>query len=1009
MKNSFIFSVLLLLFACSQQSPPLSSEAQSALNTFEVMDGFRIELIASEPLVADPVAMEIDEYGRMYVVEMHGYPLDTEGSGKVKLLEDTDEDGLPDKSTLFAEGLILPTGIMRWKNGVIVTDAPDVWYLEDSDDDGKADIKKKMLTGFARSNPQHNLNTPVYGLDNWIYLAHESSVSTKFFHDKFGDEGSEIIFPEREDKKLPRNANGRNVRFRPDTYELEAMSGESQFGITFDCWGHQLLTSNATHLFHEVIAAPYVQRNPHLAIPDATAYLPSYGRGVEVFPITKNPEHQLLTDVGTITSACGVSWYQGDLFPEEFRQVTFVAEPVHNLVHADVITDKGASFRADRLLENAEFLASTDSWFRPVNFYQGPDGALYLIDYYRKIIEHPEWMSEEVNNSGQLYEGTDMGRIYRIVPEDAAAISFMNTIHLGDEDNESLVTKLSHPNLWWRRHAQRLLLDRKATGAENALQEMVLQDTSAVGRLHALWTLEGLDIMREETLLAALKDKKAGVRENAIKIAERYTVHWPAVKSSLYKLASDDDAKVRFQLICSLGAIEEKQAREIVWQLLEKDINDEWVQYAALSSANGYEEEWLSLAIAQLGNKAQKEAAPFFKKLAASIANSGNQQAINDLIITSTKLNENNVWWQAAALEGLANGLSTKTNALPQGEYQRRLLTLISPQTPDELRRASLHLLTTLGTTESPQLMTPALERASQALTAQNADPAWRTDAIRFLAMSGQDKYISQLTSLIQPQEPVLVQKAAIQSFSQSKEIAPCSMLLEKWMSLTPELRDEAINIFGTSQERMLLLLDAVENKQVDPSTIGWRRSVELMNHDDETVRNKARMLLADSKPNEAEVVSLYQPALALEGNAQNGLSVYSNNCARCHTFAGQLGVSIGPDLSTLRNRSKNAIMEDILMPNKSIADGYELWEISLNNERTLTGIISAESVNSLTLTNLAGQTTTIQRQEIEAIKDVKISAMPSGLEKQINHQQMADLLEFLKAKPSETLQAAMH
>jgi putative membrane-bound dehydrogenase-like protein len=243
-----IAGTALLLFGCGKAQkvsyPPYAPE--DALTTIQVAEGFRVELVASEPLVADPVAMEIDEAGRMYVVEMHGYPLDKGGSGKIKLLTDTDGDGKPDKSTVFAEGLTLPNGIMRWKNGVIVTDAPDVLYLEDQNNDGRADVRKVLLTGFALSNPQHNLNTPVYGLDNWIYLAHEPAVTAQVYPNEFGDEGKAIIFPENaKAPSLPVNAAGRNVRFRPDTYELEILSGASQFGQTFDTWGHHFLVSNA--------------------------------------------------------------------------------------------------------------------------------------------------------------------------------------------------------------------------------------------------------------------------------------------------------------------------------------------------------------------------------------------------------------------------------------------------------------------------------------------------------------------------------------------------------------------------------------------------------------------------------------------------------------------------------------------------------------------------------------------------------------------------------------------
>jgi putative membrane-bound dehydrogenase-like protein len=1000
----FTLTCLFVVFiAACQPNTSLSPRAQKALQGFKIMDGFRMESFASEPLVADPVAMEIDENGNVYVVEMHGYPMDVDGSGKIKLLKDTDADGFPDKAILFAEDLILPTGIMRWKKGVIVTDAPDVWYLEDSDGDGKADVKEKMLTGFARSNPQHNLNTPVYGLDNWIYLAHEGTISTKFFHDKFGDEGSPIIFPDQPGIGLPQNADGRNVRFRPDTYQLEAMSGASQFGLTFDKWGHQVLTSNAHHLFHEVIPARYLQRNPNLAVPDATAYLPTYGQGVEVFPITQNPQHQLLTDVGTITSACGVTWYQGDMFPEEFDQVTFVAEPVHNLVHADMISDRGATFDADRLLENSEFLASEDSWFRPVNFYVGPNGSLYVIDYYRQIVEHPEWMSEKINESGQLYNGTDMGRIYRIVPEDASTASPF-TPQIDATDHAALLQKLAHPNLWWRRHAQRLLLDQKAIAQADNLRRMVKETSSAAGRLHALWTLQGLQQLDEATLQTALEDEEAGIRENAIKLAELNLEKYPALIPKLYTLAGDENAKVRFQLLCTSGEINDNQAQEIAWQILQQDIDDEWVQYAALSTANGQEDRWLARATDELNDPA---AAPFFAKLASVIGRSGNLQAIDRLITQATQTLEAGSW-QAAALSGLADGLAARSQALPeQQQYQQQLLALIHPEASPPLRRASMDLLNSLGLPERAML-SETLQSAARALDDRNADPDWRTDAIQWLATAAPDEYSRQLTGVIHPQEAVVVQKAAIRSLSKSRNVAPCSFLLDQWPSLTPELRDEAINTFGSSEERMLLLLSAVEEAQVDPSTIGWRRSVHLMNHDYESVRNKARHLLAGNEPNEAAVVKAYQPALSLQGNAIQGQMVFEQACARCHTYSGKRGTPIGPDLSTVRNRSKQAMMEDILMPNKSIADGYELWEIQLSNGRSLAGIISAESVSALTLTDLSGKQTVVQRGDIQSLQASEYSAMPSGLENQVDHQQMADLLEFLKSPPDKRAHAKL-
>ncbi|MDQ3843324.1 MAG: dehydrogenase, partial [Bacteroidota bacterium] len=263
-----LFFILIVCFSTitgchNQPNASTKNNAENALSTFELESGFKIELLAAEPLISDPVDMEIDEYGRLYVVEMHGYPLDKSGSGKIKLLTDSDGDGRMDKSTVFAEGLILPNSIMRWKKGVLVTDTPNVLYLEDTNGDGRADIKDTMLTGFALSNPQHNLNSPLLGMDNWIYLAHEGAITTETYKEEFGDPGSEVYFPHQPGThRLPQNASGRSVRLQPDQHKLEVLSSNTQFGHTFDAWGHYFLVSNANHIYQEVLAAPYLKRNP---------------------------------------------------------------------------------------------------------------------------------------------------------------------------------------------------------------------------------------------------------------------------------------------------------------------------------------------------------------------------------------------------------------------------------------------------------------------------------------------------------------------------------------------------------------------------------------------------------------------------------------------------------------------------------------------------------------------------------------------------------------------------
>ena len=353
--------------------------------------------------------------------------------------------------------------------------------------------------------------------------------------DEFGDTGAKITFPNKENApSLPENAYERAVRFQPDQLKLEMLSGSTQFGYSFDDWGHLFYTSNANHLFHEVIAARYLVGKEDLPLRSTTQYLPEYGPGAEIYPITDNPEHQVLTDVGTITSSCGVTVYQGGSFSEAYNGVVFIAEPVHNLIHTDILVENGATYHAKRQFEQQEFLASKDSWFRPVNFYIGPSGDLYVIDYYRQYIEHPEWMAKEIVESGQLYNGLDKGRIYRITLKDKPSTS--SEADFTKMTIEQMIPLLESPNIWWRRNAQRLLVQSKDVNLGPQLIEFTKSTSSPIGFVHGLWTLEGLGLFDPALLGQAINHAHSGVIENALKILELHPEEWPALQQGRYSV-----------------------------------------------------------------------------------------------------------------------------------------------------------------------------------------------------------------------------------------------------------------------------------------------------------------------------------------------------------------------------------------------------------------------------------------------------------------------------------------
>lgn len=985
---------LILLTACQRNVQDKVNFP--ALATFEIEPGFKIELVAAEPLISDPVAMEIDEDGNMYVVENHGYPLDKNGTGKIKLLKDTNGDGVMDTSILFAEGLTLPTGVMRWKQGIIVTDAPDVLYLEDSTGDGKADIKRTMLTGFALSNPQHNVNNPMLGIDNWIYLAHERAVGTEVYKKEFGDVGGDIYYPDMpEGGKLRNNADGRNVRFRPDQHALELLSSTTQFGHTFDTWGHHLLVNNANHLMHSVIAAPYLQRNPRLIVSSTTRYLPDHGNAAEVFPITKNPEHQLLTDVGVMTSACAITYYSGGAFPTEFNtDATFVAEPVSNIVHADKLKSDGSSFIASRIDENREFLASTDAWFRPVNMYIGPDGALYVVDYYREIIEHPEWLSEEVINSGKLYNGKDMGRIYRISRTEDKPATWTKDLKLGGSPDEELVAMLADPNIWWRRNAQRLLLDRKNDSVTPHLIQMTKNVNSPVGRLHALWTLEGLNQLSPEIIINSLSDPEPGIRENAIKLAELHMGSDPEIVKALVLLQDDDVAKVRFQLLCTLGFIDSPEVAQIRHKLLLNDIDDEFVSTAALSAPTSHQEGLLELVLARF--RADIPAyASLVQSLTVMTTLAGQRKSTEALLRKAiTPTSDKDVAWQAAVLKGLATGFKNRHTTISESEENLLVGAFFEhPSLP--VRQGCLQVLQASKVSDGKHIKS-GIQKAIEISTNEKLPERNRALSISFLALQNPAAQVSLLKNLILLTEPLAVELAALRTMNAIPDQTVCQFALEHWETLSPPLQDAALNTFMENDNRVNLLIESIESGKIMKASIGWSRSVRLMTQQNVVLRDRARTLLAKNDGRE-KVVKDYQTALDLHGDLERGKLVYEKNCALCHQVKGELGIPFGPDLGTVQSWPASGIMTNILDPYQSIADSYDLWTIVLKNGETLQGVITTETPSSLTLRNVSGIVTTISRQEVKNQKAMHMSAMPDELEKQITHQEMADLLAFLQ------------
>jgi putative membrane-bound dehydrogenase-like protein len=979
--------------------PPLSPP--ESLATMRLAPGLRIEVFLAEPAIASPVAMEFDERGRLFLVEMPGYPLDTRPTGRVKLLEDADRDGRYEKVTVFADGLVLPTGVMRWKGGALVTAAPDVWYFEDTDADGRADVKRRVLTGFAATNPQHTVNGPVYGLDNWIYLAHEGPAEAIVFKDKFGDRGRGIRFDDAPGA-APLDAGRQGVRFRPGTRALEALSGRTQFGHAFDDWGRYFTLDNSHHVRHEVIAARYLRRNPDLLLATAMQEVSDHGAAATVFPITRQARFEMLSEPGQFTSACSLTFVPGGPLREALGLSSLVAEPVHNLVHRDVWSPAGATFTARRGEEGREFLAAADAWFRPVNFAAGPDGALYVVDYYRPIIEHPEWTAEHHHrDSPALYQGGDRGRIYRITaagqgpPRAVAGLP-------GEAATEALVAMLAHPNLWWRRHAQRLLVDRQPPEAPARLERLFRESPSALGRLHALWTLEGLGRLDPALIRAALDDREPGLRENAVVLAEARLRGDRALESRLLAMADDADARVRFQVACALGELDSPAARTAQERLLARGVEDAWMQVALLSASSARAAAWLERAMGRAGGLTERETpgrATFLREAAGVVGARGRADEVDRLVSrVADAAKPADDWWRRAALEGLGRGLRRRGGGASTVPESARVRLLALVESDRAAARAPALDLLALGGLPGGAATGAALSRAAARASDRARDAGERADAIALLAL-GRPGPLDRLRPFLDPREPEGVQLAAARAMRTSGGDEAANLLLAQWRTLTPAVRAEAAEALVADPGRARALLAAIKDGRVQAWTLGFGHKRDLLMHDDAGIRAVAHALLEERPGARDQILSRYEAALDRPTDPIRGEQVFRDVCAKCHRFRGA-GAEVGPDLGTVANRPASLLLKDILMPSLSIAPHYELYLVERVSGGTDEGVLAAQTPTTLVLRREGGDERVIPRDDVRRLQVSQLSSMPDDLEQQVDEQQMADLLRYLTGPP---------
>jgi putative membrane-bound dehydrogenase-like protein len=952
--------------------PPV--EPDKALATFLVQPGFRLEQVAAEPLVADPVAVSFDEDGRVYVVEMRGYSEQPdELLSEVRLLTDTDGDGRFDTHSVFVDKLSWPTAVICYDGGVFIADAPDILYCKDTDGDGRADSRTVVLTGFGKSNVQGLLNSFAWGLDNRIHGATSSS-------------GGQVRRADDE-AAAPVSLNGRDFSFDPRTLDVRAESGGAQHGMSFDDWGRKFVCSNSDHLQQVMFDDRYIARNPYLSSSSPRLSIAADGPQAEVFRASPVEPWRIVRTrlrvagavpgpvegggraAGYFTGATGATIYRGDAWPRQPFELAVVGDVGSNLVHRKRLEPHGLEFIARRIDDASEFVASRDIWFRPCQFANAPDGTLYILDVYREVIEHPASLPPMIKRHLDLTSGRDLGRIYRIVPD---RFNERRLPRLSKATTAELVATLEHPNAWHRETAARLLYQRQDQNAVPLLSKLAEESQSPLGRMHALYALAGLDAISPAQVLRALSDEHGEVRVHAVRLAEKMVQESPEVCTRLCEMANDGDMRVRYQLAFTLGELSEPARLAALAKIARRDIDDRWLRLALQSSLAMDAGEVFADLAADTALRRSDAGREFLAALArqAGLANrSGDVAAV---LKTIGELSGGEQDLLASLVRGLSEGLAQRGSPLGA-------------------------VLAGDSTGKAAEAFTQLLASAKSTAADRDQPSAARIDAIRALALDRFANTRGVLAGLLDHREAQEIQVAALGALAAYRDPDVAGLVLAAWPGLSPRLRVQASEALFARAERTAALFDAIEAGEVQAIDLDAARLKQLAAVDgDPAMRERAEKLLAGLELGlRQDVVDAHRDVLDLAGDAASGKLAFRKICAACHKIEG-VGHEIGPNLATIRNRGAESLLVNMLDPSREVNPQFVNYVLTTDDGRLMTGLIAAESATSVTLKRGEDAGDTVLRNNIEELRSTGLSLMPDGVEKQLTKQEMADLIAYL-------------
>ncbi|MEP6663024.1 MAG: PVC-type heme-binding CxxCH protein, partial [Verrucomicrobiota bacterium] len=1001
---------------------------EQAAEKIVVHPDFKINLVAAEPLIDKPISLDWDARGRMWIAETPEYPNgrkiaaskddvkeDRPGRDRISILEDTDGDGVMDKKSIFYEGLELVTSLVFYKDGVIVSQAPDIYWLRDTDGDGKADKKITLFTGFGTHDAHAVVSNLRWGMDGWIYAT-------------LGYSGGQV--KSGDGKKDFGTLGAGVIRFKPDGSAMEQFSSKNgnTWGVDIAPDGEVFFSqANGNHIDHVVMSEAALARG---RINGATSFKAIEDHKDSLSIGQNNKQAYVQIDwVGGFTAASGACIYNGGAWPEKYNGTFFVTEPTVNIVHQDFLKRDGVSYIASRDPErpDKEFIASTDLWFRPIHTRVGPDGALYILDFYNQAVVHNDTRGPKHGaNNAAVRPDRDhyFGRIWRVQHKDAKKLQAPT---LAGASFTNLLKALEHPNGWVRNTATRLLSESDFeppfdsrhipsldTGSKSS-EDACISELWAWRQIAIHWgkskMSDSVSVFLGNDLLAALKNTSPAVCKTVLQIIfEDAPVgrlnNGGEFMPNVIEALRDADARVRLSALLALGSIEKAAtAHGNNWDEKESaiknvvsifpDLKDPWLESAGIGFAASMPMDFIKIAFTAENGVGLKT---LVAELSKQIGNKQDATAAAQLVALIAAQPASAEMLQQVALETLNQTLKPEIVPPWTPDLQKTFQTLLAESSG--VPAAALPLIVRW---DKNGVMKSDVRAAAQKLFGQMNDGN-QADALRAQAAASllgirqtDPEIVPSVAKLLSGKSPVPLQKQIIGLLGGVPEAG--QELVTAFPKLSTELQTATFNQIVKRSDSSLLLLAAIETKKIPLTALSPLAVNSLRTHHDKTVAERANQVVEairgpQTKEKDALIAKL-APVVTEPGNVENGHKLFTQNCAVCHKFQGE-GKDLAPDLTGMGVHGAAELLVHVVDPNRVVEPNFFSVSVETKDGETLDGIVGRESATELVLRNAAGDTT-LDKKNIVAQKQTGRSLMPEGFEA-LGGENLRDVLSYICA-----------